>query len=225
MCPDPQILSIYLDGELPSPWKEKMEDHFAHCPKCKEKLESYKRLQLLFKKETSVKRTYVERVVEESSEEKIYTEEGMLKAKDRVWEKFEKRFDTKKRFMPRHTLWRRKLSIPLPAAAAIVVILMAVFLLREPVTTEIAERQTGQGLELQQIESTSFSIATEMERIEEIPGILPTADIGGILQYLMSNTSTNIIILQLPESKNFSRSGEPAIIRAADFQQNIAPGR
>jgi len=44
---------------------------------------------------------------------------------------------------------------------------------------------------------------------------------SGVLQYLAPGGG-NIIILQLPESTNFFRSGDPAIIRAADYQQSRA---
>lgn len=33
-CPDPDLFSAYFDGEVPSPWKEKIERHLASCPSC-----------------------------------------------------------------------------------------------------------------------------------------------------------------------------------------------
>ncbi len=41
MCPDSELISLYKDGELPSPWKEKLEAHVGTCPECFKKLESY----------------------------------------------------------------------------------------------------------------------------------------------------------------------------------------
>jgi len=43
MCPEPQLISIYLDNELPSPWKEKLESHLAECSSCREKLDGFKK--------------------------------------------------------------------------------------------------------------------------------------------------------------------------------------
>jgi hypothetical protein len=209
MCPDPQLLSIYLDGELPSPWKEKMQDHFAQCPKCKEKLENFRRLQELFKEDRAVKRTFVERIVDEPSEPRTYTEQDLIQTKERIWNKIEKR----QCFMPRSGLLQRKLSIPLPAAAAaaVIILLLTAFWIRGANQVEPSE-------------NTNFILAAEMDNIQEIPGIIPAADMSGLLQYLSpQNTGTNIIILQLPESKNFFRSGEPAMIRAADFSRNDVP--
>jgi len=64
-------------------------------------------------------------------------------------------------------------------------------------------------------EKSNFILAAE----EEIPEIIPAAtDLNGVLQYLGADGS-DIIILRLPESRNFSRSGDPAIIRAADYSR------
>jgi len=195
MCPDPQLLSVYLDGELPSPWKEKMETHLASCPKCKEKIEDYKKLHCSF------------------------NEEDLQKSKDRVWEKLENKIGTRRRFTPRNTMWRRRLSIPLPAAAAAAIVIMVIttLWLRDPVNTGIVQR-TEAATESLSAENAGFTFVTEMERIDEIPGMIPTSNISEVLQYLTPNSGTNIIILQLPEM-NFSRSGEPAMIRAADYSR------
>lgn len=34
-CPDSDLYSAYIDGEVPSPWKERLEAHIASCPRCK----------------------------------------------------------------------------------------------------------------------------------------------------------------------------------------------
>jgi len=197
MCPDPQLLSIYVDGELPSPWKEKMEAHLKKCPLCREKYENFKRLRELFKKDTTVKRTYVERVLDEPTEERTYTEEEMKETKERIWRNME----AKRRLKSR--IWRRRLSVPIPAAAAIIIALFTALWFRG--------ETIFQGNPAQRAE---FILAAEDEM-----HILPTADINGVIQYLTSD-GTDIIILRLPESRNFSRTGEPAIIRAADYRRH-----
>jgi hypothetical protein len=209
MCPDPQLLSIYLDGELPSPWKEKIQAHFAQCPICREKLENFKKLKELFKNDKSSCRTYVERIAGES---RTYTEQELIEAKERVW----KNIESRRSYTPRFGLLRQKISIPLPAAAAaaIVILLLTVFWLRGP---------GGDNHLAENTENTNFILATEMDRIDELPVMLPAADMSGVLQYLASD-GANIIIFQLPENKNFFRSGEPAIIKAADFTQNTFSG-
>jgi anti-sigma factor RsiW len=185
MCPDPQILSIYLDGELPSPWKEKMESHFLQCPACREKLENLKHLHELLNAGTGKTR------VEE--------------ARNRVWQKLE----SGRRFRTGARLWRRRLSVPLPAAAAaaVIIALLATLWIRD-------ERIKNRGFAQYPQELVNFAIAAE----EEIPGVIPAADINGVLQYLTSD-GADVIILRLPESRNFFRTGDPAIIRAADYSR------
>jgi len=187
MCPDQQLISIYLDGELPSPWKEKMQNHFTQCSACKEKLENFERLHKLF-----------------------VNEETPIQAKERVWEKFETRQSgfAPQYNKPRNGVWRRKLSIPLPAAAAaaVIIILLAVLWLR-----------VGSPMQMETADKTNFILASEFE---EMPGIIPAADMSGVFQYLTPpNNGTNIIILQLPEAQSFFRAGEPEIVRAADFSR------
>lgn len=45
-CPDKDLYSAYVDGELRSPWKEKLEIHLASCEKCSKIVDSYKKISL-----------------------------------------------------------------------------------------------------------------------------------------------------------------------------------
>jgi hypothetical protein len=36
MCPDRELLSAYVDGEVPNPWRERIVDHLRSCPSCTE---------------------------------------------------------------------------------------------------------------------------------------------------------------------------------------------
>lgn len=44
-CPDKSLYSAYVDDEVPSPWKEKLESHISVCPQCQKKIEKYKGLK------------------------------------------------------------------------------------------------------------------------------------------------------------------------------------
>ena len=193
MCPDQQLLSVYMDDELPSPWKEKMEAHLAECPVCVERLNLYRQL--------SVKPADID----------IET------AKDRVWQNLRSR-QSARRFQPfngnirRSALWQRRLSIPLPvaAAAAIIIMLAAALWFR-------GDQVNNNGFAMQQAEPadrTNLLFVAE----EEIPTFMPIADINGVLQFLASD-GTDVIILRLPENRSFSRTGEPEMIRAADYKR------
>jgi len=208
MCPEPQLLSSYVDGELPSPWKEKMDVHLRDCPACRKKAENLKQLQELLHKDTGAK--------------KINSTE-IQASKEKIWRNIETqlRFTPSKttnretlRFTPRPRVWQRKISISIPAAAAaaIIIALITMFI-------SGGGRIMNNGFAAQKAnfdeERTNFSLAAE----EEIPEIIPTAtDLNGVLQYLGADSS-DIIILRLPESRNFSRAGEPAIIKAADYSR------
>jgi anti-sigma factor RsiW len=66
MCPDRQIISLYLDGELPSPWDGKMEAHLESCEKCRSVLAGYR----------SIKNSLLEN-----------KEKTLIGAQERVWQK------------------------------------------------------------------------------------------------------------------------------------------
>jgi len=211
VCPDAQILSVYLDGELPSPWKEKMEAHLEQCSGCREKLENFKRLQnRLMEKHTP------------AANDSSALDPVIESVKNRVWENLQsgRKLSNETFIMSKPLnrnlsksnagLWRRRLSIPLPAAAAaavILILLAAVWIRGGP--------DNSNGFASQPQESAAranFIVAAD----DEMPDIIPAMDMNSVLQYLGSD-GADIIILRLPESKSFFRSGEPAIIRAADY--------
>ena len=48
-CPNKDIHSVYLDGELPENYKSEYELHITHCEKCRKELEQLKAVRSLFK--------------------------------------------------------------------------------------------------------------------------------------------------------------------------------
>ncbi len=194
MCPEPQLLSIYVDGELPSPWKEKMDAHLKECSSCREKFENFKKLREMFNKDASAKRI---------------SESEIQSSKEKIWRNLE----AKRRFTPYPRIWRRRISISIPAAAAAAVIIALITMFFSGGGNILNNGLAGKKANLN--DKSNVILAAE----EEIPGIIPAAtDLNGVLQYLGADSS-DIIILRLPESRNFSRAGEPAIIRAADYSR------
>ncbi|HOV93590.1 MAG TPA: zf-HC2 domain-containing protein [Spirochaetales bacterium] len=53
MCPDESLLSAYVDGEVPSPWKEKLESHVVECPKCADRVSGFRELDARLQQLTS----------------------------------------------------------------------------------------------------------------------------------------------------------------------------
>ncbi len=54
MCPDETLLTSYVDGEVPSPWKERLELHLAHCSRCAKRTEAYRALSAALRKDIPI---------------------------------------------------------------------------------------------------------------------------------------------------------------------------
>ncbi|MDR0670004.1 MAG: zf-HC2 domain-containing protein [Treponema sp.] len=202
MCPDRQILSLYLDGELPSPWKEKLEAHLASCPGCRAAVGAWERI---------------------SKELRIEDKPGRG---ERVWERLGARVAAveaaatapprgPREFSGLRNLggfWRRRVSLPLPALAALGAAAAAfVFILGSrwlnppsvpPSTSPFISMDSG-GIDME---------------FRDIPAVMDGTD---LFQYLENADSSEIMIIRLPENRSFRSAGEPTIIKAADYY----PGR
>jgi hypothetical protein len=196
MCPDRQLISLYFDGELPTPWKEKLQAHLESCVECRTVLSGFKDMKERFQE---------------------LPQESVQAAAERVWEKItaleEKpiRLRTEKNlysFTWRHgsekKIWGRTVSLPIPAAAAAVfalVILFAIVGIRRANQPQLPDTVAAYGMGL------------------DDQGILPIQDMTDLLQYLSSQDGGDFMVIRLPESRNFYRSGEPALINAADYSR------
>jgi len=180
MCPDRQLLSIHIDGELPSPWKEKLETHLAACGSCREALDRYRKV---------------------SADLEPVSPDSIEDARARVWASLAR--PTVVERAP--SRWRRALVIPLPAAAAVLVVAL------------LAAGTAGMAARSGKTESMAVIRQTRAPAV-------PVADMGSVLRYLESQDSAGeILIIRLPESSNFSYAGEPALIRAADYNGRLLP--
>ena len=185
MCPERQILSIYFDGELDSPWKEKLENHLEGCSSCREHLTSYE-------------------VTRQKLSGTGVPEQTMEQAFDRVWEKSNLALScytvkASSAAKPRRQFWTGSITIPVPVAAAagfVMALAMAVVITLKQPTKVIEPQLAGTGMEIQET--------------------FPVSDMAGFFQYLGSDNSPDMVIIQLP-SKTFTNAGEPQMIQAADY--------
>jgi anti-sigma factor RsiW len=53
MCPDRELLSAWLDGEVPSPWRETLERHVRSCAACTGAVKSMDMTRALFAAEVA----------------------------------------------------------------------------------------------------------------------------------------------------------------------------
>lgn len=187
MSPDYQILSIYVDGELPSPWKEKMEAHLSSCTECSAQLERFRLCSQVLRGAMPVGDFRDSAQVMEA-------------AQDRVWQKVRSLNGNWNR-KQRKTIWERTISVPIPAAVAAAVVFFvvsAVLVIKQP--SSVPQNQ---------------DIMVDSRMVDQ--GIVPVSNINDVLQYLGNQDTADIVIIRLPETRSFSSFGEPTIIKAADY--------
>ena len=191
MCPDRQFISLYFDGELPSPWREKMEAHLESCGECRAVLAGYKNLGEQLREVSPAPQT---------------SPTTMEAARERVWEKLSAhRTGTR----TRTRIWNRYITLPLPAAAAAVLVVIVFFAL-------VGIRGLTRPSPQNQMVTAGIGIGLDDY------GMVPIQDMGGVLQYLSSQDNGDFMVILLPESRKFSRIGEPALINAADYSRSGA---
>ncbi|MDR2144344.1 MAG: zf-HC2 domain-containing protein [Treponema sp.] len=132
MCPDRQILSVYFDNELSSPWKEKLEEHLSGCRECAARLEAYKKTRAFLPG------------VEQSA---------LRAAEDRIWGKIAPLKENYRQSAAAGSFWGARVTVPFPLAAAAGIVLVAAFallLVFRPVSTPVSQF-AGTGMEVQSI--------------------------------------------------------------------------
>lgn len=99
MCPDWELLSAYLDNEVPSPWKEKIAAELERDPDCRA-------------------------VFEQISSTRTLLHEGpepdFAAAKEAVWQRIVDAAPSR-RSVP---VWSRRIAVPLPVVAAVATLLL-----------------------------------------------------------------------------------------------------
>ena len=190
MCPKRQIISLYCDGEIPSPWDEKMKAHLDSCPECRAVVAEYDRVGEYLgsgQKETIMaaqKRVWEKLTAPELVKTGIETREIVSKGHNRNW---------------------RRITLPLPVAAAALLVMMSSFALLGISTFNRPVMQDHMA---------TANIAVEDQ------GIVPVNDVSGTIEYLSSQGLGDFVVIQLPAgSPNFSRSGEPVLINAAHYSR------
>ena len=196
MCPDRQIISLYLDEELPSPWKEKMETHLESCAQCRSVLAGYRNLgKSLGDLSDETVQAAQERVWKKiTAPELVVTGESAGKPGEKTIYR-----------RPMKRVWSRNITLPLPvAAAAAAVIIIAFF-------TLMGIRGGSQPAPQQAIAAADIGFDDYTT--------VPVQDMNDVLKYLSSQDSGDFMVVRLPESTRFSRTGDPALINAADYSR------
>jgi hypothetical protein len=184
-CPKPDLLSAYFDGEIESPWSERIKEHIETCPRCRLTLAQLGSLRqvLLADKEPPV--------------------EGPLE-RTREWLLSSRALRLRQR---RRTLWRRRISMPVPAIAAMLVVLVGmggllIFLSTRP-------------------NFPFMSIKRQPSGVTEVQVAAPIEDLEQLLKSLDQETGNQQIIITLPEDTEFLQFGEPRMLRADEYSRRL----
>jgi len=195
MCPDRDLISAYVDGEVPSPWSERLEEHLASCPECAALAKSYALLGESLRAESG---------------EADAAAFGYSLARGR--ERLDALLDTaapasrpRRRFPSGLSAalssesWRSSISLPLPlaAAAAILVILLG------GATAALALRPT---------KSSSVQTIASGELIPQ-QSLAQPASMEELLRYLDSSQGQVTLTINLPTNTSFGSAGKPVIMR------------
>jgi hypothetical protein len=202
MCPDKQFLSVYFDGELPSPWKERMEQHLETCSVCRENLEVYRKMSnCLNMGEKDALPEASEAAVTEAVAARVW---GRLEGRE--WRTGGKLL----RFLPTRT--PQAFTAAAAGAIAATAIICFLFLFSQGQNSKNSVTQLTGAVE-------NFAGIVPFNDDIDTPDIIPASNMNDILRYLEGDDSSNIVIIKLPERKKFSRYGEPAFINASDYSR------
>jgi len=181
MCPDNQVLSAYLDGEVPSPWKEQVEERLQHDEECRRRYERLRAVREMVSGDLDL---------------------DVAGSRERVWQRLQEA-DLEQHAIP---VWRRRITLPLPAAvAAGVVLLFALALtgwqmLHHP-AVNAGELAMASGKDVQ------LTISVEDMQVEQV------------LKWLDSHDMLGEVNIRLPESPHFKIIGEPTLLKVDEPDQ------
>lgn len=213
-CPDSDLFSAYVDGEVPSPWSEKLEKHIASCSKCAERTNRYKYLHHAL------------------SLEQIEPTLDIDQSFARLMARRSAKSSSKKRFVLEWV--HRSVKVPLPAIAAVLllaIILPSWFSFRAGIRTNPSLKKASSGLASVSENTYETLLAPAMESelfntdfpVEGKPtSFLDTENnLFTVLNYARQFSSDNtlfedaeIVIIRLPNLARFA--GDDLLVNSRD---------
>ena len=208
MCPDKQLLSVYHDDELPSPWKEKMEAHLASCDRCRKTVAAYGEL-------SSSLAAPVSPDVGEPSFTGAWArvQEKLRLVRDQS-ERNREILGPRKRVFAKRVFVRR-ITVPLPLAVAAAAALIFAF------AALLTQRDIQQIPEAGAV-AEGFNLETE--------GGSQVNSMADALRFIETNEffagpQSSYVIMRLPENKTFYNLGNPQIQNVAANAHKGSGGR
>ena len=177
MCPDDEVLSAYLDNELPDDTAGSVEQQIAEDEEVSRRLSEFR----------AARRALLSA-----------PEPDFEAAQARVWE----RIQSVKQDIPEPSVFRRRVTIPMPiAAAAAFVILISGFLF------SYFALATGVLAPPDMVRGQDSGVTVRMEDRE---------DISNLLQALNSRETVRQVTIDMPEDRRFNYRGEAQLIKATE---------
>lgn len=183
MCPDPDLISAYVDGEVPSPWRERFEEHLASCGDCAAVAAGYRALG--------------EGIRGDSADDAAVAA-ALERGRVRLDSLLEARSQAAAASSAARPAWGRSISLPLPiaAAAALLVVLLG------GATTLIALKPSSGRAAIRTVASGEIAP----------PQAMP-ASMDELLRYLDSGDGQVTLTINLPTGATFGSAGKPVIMR------------
>ena len=207
MCPDRELLSAYVDGEVPEPWNERLARHLASCDSCAKAAEKYRELSRRIKTADFASEGLDESAVLGRLGERLDEELAGLEPAGRGRGPGG-RGPGASRFR-RSEVWRRRVALPLPAAAAAAIIVVALLVL-----SVLGLSSPGRGAPapaLAAAPSESAIQATATAAAELPPAAAQSANMDELLRYLDSKNGEVTVTIRLPTGSSFERLGAPVL--------------
>jgi len=199
MCPDRDLVSAYIDGEVPSPWRERLEEHIAACAGCAALAAGYSALGARLRAEEAGEAAVLAR-----GRERL---EALLVDIPEAGDSGHALARVPKRALSR-AAWRHSVSLPLPlaAAAALLVLLLG------GATTMLALKPS-KGPSIQAVASGELS-----------PKQAQPASMDELLRYLNSSDGQVTLTINLPTGTTFGSAGKPVIMRSGQAIRGTTVG-
>jgi anti-sigma factor RsiW len=177
MCPDRELLSAWVDGEVSSPWRESLERHLESCPSCTAYTMELKSLRLAYAADA-------ESIAQVAGRIRTRVYDGVILGAS-----------------SRTPVWTRRLSIPLPVAAAAALVFSVL---------AMALAMTG-------ARNSELRMA-----IQSTAAPVPVASSGqamdSIFEFLARQEGGVNITISLPSGTFAGAPGEPFIVREVDYK-------
>ena len=205
MCPDRDLVSAFIDGEVASPWRERLQEHIASCADCTALAASYAALGDSLRAETSAEAA-AESAALARGRERL---EALLVGMPTATPALQILGGGPKRARPRaRTAWRRAISLPLPlaAAAAFLVVLLGG-------ATAVFAFRTTKGPEIRAVASGELA-----------PFKAQPASMDELLRYLDSSDGKVTLTINLPSDTTFGSAGKPVIMRSDQVLRGTTVG-